>query len=208
VTTLLVAVTLGWFVSHRLRPGGGALGAALAGSVLVSPLAAAALGSVAVAGTRWRRAATVKQRGVLAEADATLLADLVALGLTAGLSVRGALEEARPHFGSRLGEDIDRLLDDMDRRGAAAALSEASGALEPFGRVASAATFSGAPLASAIAAHATARRRTEHAGLVTAARRLPVRLLLPLALLILPGFVLLAVGPALLQALARLGTAP
>jgi hypothetical protein len=29
-----------------------------------------------------------------------------------------------------------------------------------------------------------------------------------LALLILPGFVLLAVGPALLQALARLGTAP
>jgi hypothetical protein len=40
------------------------------------------------------------------------------------------------------------------------------------------------------------------------ARRLPVRLLLPLALLILPGFVLLAVGPAVLQGLARLGSTP
>ncbi|MEX2323581.1 MAG: type II secretion system F family protein [Acidimicrobiia bacterium] len=208
MTRLLVVITLGWFVFHRFRPGGGTLGAVLAGSVLVSPLVAAAVGSVAVARTRWRRAAAVKQRGALVEADATLLADLVALGLTAGLSVRGALEEARPHLGSYLGDDVDRLLDDMERRGAAAALSAASGALEPIGRVASAAALSGAPLASAIAAHATARRRTEHAARVTAARRLPVRLLLPLALLILPGFVLLAVGPALLQALARLGTAP
>jgi hypothetical protein len=195
-------------VFDRFRPGGGALGAALAGTVLVSPLVTAAVGAVAIARIRWRRAAAIKQRDTLAEADATLVADLVALGLTAGLSVRAALEEAQPHLGSRLGDDVDRLLDDMDRRGAAAALSTAAGALEPFGRVASAAALSGAPLASAIAAHATARRRTEHAARVTAARRLPVRLLLPLALLILPGFVLLAVGPALLQALARLGTAP
>ena len=41
-----------------------------------------------------------------------------------------------------------------------------------------------------------------------AARRLPVRLMLPLALLILPGFVVLAVGPALLEALDRLQLAP
>jgi hypothetical protein len=208
MTRVLVVVTLGWLVFHRLRSGSGAVGASLAGTVLVSPLAAAAVGSVAIARTRWRRAAAIKQGAAMAQADATLLADLLALGLTAGLSVRGALEEARPHLGSRLGDDVDRLLDDMDRRGAAAALSAASGALEPLGRVASAAAISGAPLASAIAAHATARRRTEHAARVTAARRLPVRLLLPLALLILPGFVLLAVGPALLQALARLGTAP
>lgn len=208
MTRFLVIVTLGWLACRQLRLGSGALGAGLAGAAFVSPLAAAAAGSVAVARTRWRRAAATKQRDALAETDATLLADLVALGLTAGLSVRGALEEARLHLDSRLGDDVDRLLGDMDRRGAAAALSAASGVLEPLGRVASAAALSGAPLAPAIAAHATARRRTEHAARVTAARRLPVRLLLPLALLILPGFVLLAVGPALLQALARLGTAP
>ena len=47
-----------------------------------------------------------------------------------------------------------------------------------------------------------------HAERITVARRLPVRLLLPLALLILPGFVVLAVGPAVLQALARLAPMP
>lgn len=208
MTRFLVVIALGWVVSRRFGAGTGVLGAALAGAVLVSPLAALAVAAVAVARRRWGRAAAAKRRAALAETDATLLADLVALGLTAGLSVRGALEEARSHLESDLGTEVDRLLDDMDRRGAAAALGAATGALGPFGRVASAAALSGAPLASAVAAHATARRRTEHAARVTAARRLPVRLLLPLALLILPGFVLLAVGPALLQALARLGTGP
>ena len=39
---------------------------------------------------------------------------------------------------------------------------------------------------------------------MTEAKRLPVRMLLPLALLILPGFVLALIGPALAGSLARL----
>ena len=39
---------------------------------------------------------------------------------------------------------------------------------------------------------------------MAAARRLPVRLLVPVALLMLPGFVVLTAGPALLGAAERL----
>jgi hypothetical protein len=43
---------------------------------------------------------------------------------------------------------------------------------------------------------AAERRHAEQACNLERARRLPVRLLLPLALLILPGFMVLVVGPA------------
>lgn len=103
---------------------------------------------------------------------------------------------------------MDALLAAMEREGSAPALIAVGGRLADLGRVTAAAVTSGAPMVAAITAHADRARHTSHANRVAAARRLPVRLLLPLALLILPGFVVLAVGPALLQALARLAPIP
>lgn len=174
----------------------------------MQPLPTVAVAAVLVAARRWRRAtAQTRERGA-ADADTVLLADLVALGVASGRTVRGALSAARPHLHPALDSEVATLLAAMDRDGSAAALVAASGRLADLGRVTAAAVTSGAPVVAAITAHADRVRHTRHAARIAAARRLPVRLLLPLALLILPGFVVLAVGPALLQALARLAPIP
>jgi hypothetical protein len=55
-----------------------------------------------------------------------------------------------------------------------------------------------------VAALVVEQRAEERARAVAAAKRLPVRMLFPLALLILPGFLVLTVGPTLLSAFDRL----
>lgn len=201
------ALVAGWAAARRgaSRPEL----AALAGwGTLAMPVATAAVAAVLVATIRWRRAAAVTRERRRGDEDVVLLADLVALGVAAGRTVRGALESARVHLHPQLGAEVAALLIDMDRRGSGPAMLGVGGRLADLGRVVSAAVTSGAPVAAAVAAHADRVRHARHSARIAAARRLPVRLLLPLALLILPGFVVLAVGPAVLQALARLAPVP
>ena len=63
----------------------------------------------------------------------------------------------------------------------------------------------GAPLQPAVSGYATTLRNEERSRELNAARRLPVKLLFPLALLILPGFLIVTIGPAVLGSLDRLG---
>ncbi|HSM01606.1 MAG TPA: type II secretion system F family protein [Acidimicrobiia bacterium] len=180
----------------------------IGGAVVAEPIAGAAAGAVTVARVRWRRARLARLEEQRADADVAVLADLLVLGLTAGLSLRAAIAAGAPHVHHDLRSELDDLVASIDRRGMAAGLAAARGRLEGLARVAAGAAVSGAPLGSAITAFARTRRHEDHAARMAAARRLPVRLLLPLALLILPGFVILAVGPAVLEGLARLGPTP
>jgi len=184
------------------------LAAGVVAAAVVEPMIGAALAAVLAAWHRWQRAAAATRRERVATADVAVLADLVVLGLTAGLSLRSAVEEAARYIGEELRVEVESMRAAMDRDGVATALSLVGGHLAGFGRVAAAAAISGAPVAAAIGAYASTLRHTEHAAAVERARRLPVRMLLPLALLILPGFMVLAVGPAVLQSLARLGPVP
>jgi tight adherence protein C len=200
-----LAVTGAWWLAARLgwrRPW---LGGAVGGLLVLVPLVGVAVAAIAVAQHRWARARRVGDLEVLADADVGLLADLLGLGLTAGLSLRAAIDVASPQVAAPLQVDLADLRRRVDRGGLAAGLGGTRGRLEELARVAAGAAVSGAPLAAAIAAYSKTRRHADHAARMERARRLPVRLLLPLALLILPGFVLLAVGPAVLQGLARLG---
>jgi tight adherence protein B len=201
------AVALGWAAwmgSARLRVGRPAAVAVLTAVTLRAPLLGVAGVAVVAARLRWRRAVLESASDREEAGEVALLADLLVVALTAGLSLRAAFEAAGAHLESRLADGVARLIAEMDRVGAAPALASAEGVLADIGRVAAGAAASGAPVAAALAGFASARRHAAHAEHSAAARRLPVRLLLPLALLILPGFVVLAVGPALLQALARL----
>jgi hypothetical protein len=206
----MVAPVVGaaWWVATRRgwwRPG---LVAAASGLLVLSPMVVLAAMAVAVARYRWlraRRGAEVERK---ADGDVALLADLLGLGLTAGLSLRAAIDIAAPRVAAPLQADLAAMCRRIDRAGLAAGLAGTSGRLEDLARVAAGAAVSGAPLAPAVAAFSKARRHADHSTRMERARRLPVRLLLPLALLILPGFVLLAVGPAVLQGLARLGSTP
>jgi len=136
--------------------------------------------------------------------DVLLLADQVVLGLRAGLTLEGALREAHSDLAPAMGGEVAALLRAARHSGLGPALAGASGRGERLFRITADAVQTGASLAPAVEALSDELRHEDHARRLAAARRLPVRLLLPLALLILPGFVLVVVGPALLGSLARL----
>jgi len=186
------------------RLGAPLVAGSLAALVVLAPL----LGVPAVAAAAcWRLSRVFRRRrlaAAAAETDVVLLADLLALGLGAGLSLPLALDEASREVDPALAAEVRSVRRAMDRLGVAAALAGATGRGERLYRLTARAAATGAPLAAAVEAFAAERRHAEQARRLEAARRLPVRLLLPLALLILPGFVVLVVGPALLESLARL----
>ncbi len=179
----------------------------VAGAALVTwlqPLVGVAgLGAASLVGWRSRL-----QRRRLAQeaarADVALLAELVGLGLTAGLSLHAALATARRFIGSELTDEVDGVLRRARGSGLAAVLSESAGAGEGLYRMAARAVSTGAPLVAAVDGFVHERLSDERAARLAEARRLPVRLMVPLALLILPGFVLMTLAPALASTLNRL----
>lgn len=188
-------------VARRARPG--PVEAAIAGA-LAFPLpavVAGAGGSILAVRRRIRGRRLAAQE---AAADVVMLAELTGLGLSAGLSLPAALSGAAGHVHPDLAGEVRAVLRSAVRGGLGAALSNGPGVGRRLYLVLARAASTGAPLAPAIdafVADATAASRAER---LEAARRLPVKLMIPLAFLILPGFVLLVVGPAVLSALERL----
>lgn len=172
--------------------------------IVMAPIPGAAL--VAAAGVLWRRQRWVASRETARRADAevALLAELTGLGLTAGLPLTSALAAAAEETGALLADEVRGVLRRARVQGIGVALGTSAGRAQSLYRLAARAVVTGAPLRPAVAAFADQARSEERANRLAAARRLPVRLLLPLSLLILPGFVLLSLGPALVEALERL----
>lgn len=127
--------------------------------------------------------------------DLPLFVDLVALGVGAGLSFRAAfLQAADAVHPSLRDEAIRSMRGTGDGENVARLISIARRAAE-----------SGASVAVELAAYADELRASDREAALARLRRLPIRLLFPLALLILPGFLLMALGPTLSAALQRLG---
>ena len=125
-------------------------------------------------------------------ADEPTFTELVAMALTAGHGFEGAVQVAASAVGGTVAERARRALRSGPGGNAPAVFAVAERARE-----------SGAPLGDSVALLAE-RQRAERMEIVrTAARRLPVRLVLPLTLLILPGTVLLTMTPVLLGAVER-----
>ncbi len=206
--SVLVAGAAGLAAYEALRARIPVRVAALAGTGLAGllwqpvPALVAAVGGAAVLARR--RLATRRRAAERAEADVPLLAELTLLGLTAGLPFGAALAAAAEEVDEALGAGVRAVLRRSRRTGLGAALHTGEGPAHELFRLAARATATGAPLAVAVAGFVDQARHTERSARMAAARKLPVRLLLPLALLILPGFVVLTMGPALLSALDRL----
>ena len=155
-----------------------------------------------VAGVRrWTKQRAESQQ---AEADLALLARVLLIGLSAGLSLHAAFTAARPHLGRLVGEEVDRLLRESARVGLAESLRSHRGKLSRLGLLLGRAHTTGASVTQAVAGYVDELRGENRAATLEAARRLPVKLTIPLALLILPGFVVLTVGPSVLDAAQRL----
>jgi len=154
-----------------------------------------------------RRLARRRRQAEEAEQEVLVLAELVALGLAAGLPFGPAMAVASEELASDLASEVRAVLRAARLFGLESALGASDGVGAGFFQLAARAVTTGAPLRPAIDSFAQQRRGEERAKQLSAARRLPVRLMLPLALLILPGFVLLTLGPALVGALNRVAIA-
>jgi len=198
ISVLLVTIAT-WLLAARWR----ARWAIATALTLVQPVLA--VGGAAAAGLLLgrRRLRARRRRAEAAAGDAAVLAEMVSLALSAGLTLSQALRAAAPLIDPPLRKEVEIVLRQATRGGLGNALAAASGHSRRFCVSVAHAVVTGAPLAPAVDSfvrEAAAERRTAR---LEAARRLPVRLMLPLALLILPGFVLLTVGPTVLAALER-----
>ena len=198
VAALLVALAAGVLV--RRPPAAVVAGTSVA---LIQPLLGAAAAVALGAGRHYRRLRRQRRRAEAAAADVAILAEMVGLGLSAGLTLVGALDAARAHVHPALGEEVARLLRQAAGSGMGRTLAAAAGHGRRLYVVAARALVTGAPLAPAVDGFIREALAEQRATRLEAARRLPVRLMAPLALLILPGFVLLTVGPTVLAALER-----
>lgn len=116
-----------------------------------------------------------------------------------GLPLMAAVEMA-----AVTGRGMETVARRTRRLGAAAALASAGGPLAPlFHRLADAAA-SGSPPEAALRSYIDVERRRRQSEAVERARRLPVRLMVPMTLLVLPGFVLMVYGPAFIDLVASL----
>ena len=203
VTLVSVAVVV--FVLLRSHPTRRRTTAAVGAAVgLANPLAGAGLALA------WfslhRRRALRDERLALgrAEGELELLTHSMLIGLSGGLSPAAALGLSREALRSRLGQEVDLVLRRSVREGLTASLLNAAGVGGRLFRQVGAAHLSGAPLGLALTALAGEYREAARTRAVERARQLPVRMVVPITLLMLPGLLILMVGPLVLPSVVRL----
>ena len=177
---------------------------ALSGAFLWQPLLLAVAAAVVLLHHALRRIRRTRASARATGDEVILLGELVSLGLNAGLPFLGAVSLASTELSTHLAAEVRDVMRASQLSGSAAALGAATGHSAPLFRLAARAAATGAPLLPAVAGFVLDARRERQAARIAAAKRLPVRLLVPLTLLVLPGFVVLTLGPALLSGLERL----
>ncbi len=193
-----------------LTAGGPAWGAAVAASaLLLHPVVALAV-SVWPSWRRWqgaRRRRDEHRRATLRTLPES--ADLIGLGLGAGLSVPAAVRLVAPWTGAPYRDVFVEALRRADAGTSfARALEHAAAGLDPVSRplisLLAAADVDGGAVVTGLLRVSDEARRRRRAAAETRARRLPVTMLLPLVLCVLPAFGLLAVAPLVFTALGDL----
>lgn len=148
---------------------------------------------VVVAGARLRHRG--RRPPTLDDAQVDELAALVVIGLSAAMSLPNALAAAAEECGGAVATEVADLLRRGAHRGFARALAETAGPLGELTSQLAQAQVTGAPMMGAVTAFLATRRAATRARALEQARTLPVKLIIPLALLLLPGFLILVMGP-------------
>lgn len=155
------------------------------------------------------RAPSVRpRRRTPVESSPADVARLLSIAAAAGLPLGTALETVAPNVSGVVGVAVEQVVRSSRTKGLAAALLEAD-QLGPLAPTLARAHSAGSPLASTLDAYLVADASQRVTRALEAARTAPVKLMVPLALLLLPGFTALVVGPTLLDhvlEMTRLGT--
>ena len=172
-------------------------------------LAAAAAGFLLPDVMLKRRAESRRRR---MREDLVHFAELVALAVSAGLGVEGALDEAVGSGEGPLFDELRRLLREGRLRGesASATISRVPAEVgladaESLAAAIRAAADHGTAITQALRAQARALRERRRLELVEASERAQVRMLLPVGLLILPAFFVVVLYSAAVQLLRLTG---
>ena len=178
-----------------------------AGSLMWQPLATVLLVLAGGLMLKARRTRDIRVAREAATAEMSNLGRLMGLALRSGSSPAVALSQAAVHLETGLAGEVHSIIRRAQLVGLGAALSqpdpESTGA--DLYRMIGRAVLTGGPLDEAMATVTGELERDQMAARLARARRLPVRLMLPLALLILPGFVLMTLAPVLDEALRQFG---
>ena len=168
------------------------------------PSLAMALAMPALAG-RCRKASSRRREQSRAEFDPLVVARVIHVGLAGGLPLTAALTLAVGEVGQLVAGELTATLRTARREGMSSAMATSTAPfMRPlFGRIALA-QASGAPMNEAVSAYLADGRAARRGKALEQVRRLPVALMVPLGLLILPGFVVLFVGPIVLNSIVDL----
>lgn len=168
---------------------------------MIVALALAAL--VLATGSRRRRPKRPRYRSQAATGDLVALVTLLALGLDAGMTPAAAIDWARPYTHPALGTALATVTRRARLDGLATGLRSAVGFGSDLFASLARAVETGAALAPVLDAYQERLHADAHAAAEARLRRLPVKLVFPLALLMLPGLVLMVSGPALIDVFGR-----
>ena len=146
----------------------------------------------------WRR------RRVANTPELAEVCDLTAICLTGGLNIATSLHIAAATSGGVIAGELEHILAVARIDGIGQAMAVARGEGDRLYQAVSRAGASGGPMLLAVRTLTDELWNEHAAAAVERARRLPVAMLLPLTLLILPGFLLLAIAPAVMDAFSRL----
>ncbi len=175
----------------------------LIGMLALAFIVGAGSGPAAVWFRRWPvRSGRQRSPG---EADLLAFARLLAIGVAGGLNLASALELAGKSSHPRLHHEVLGLLRAARTSGLAAALLTVDGAVAPVAALLARTQVTGAPLAPSLDSFIERIENEIHVRSLERIRTLPVRMVVPLTLLLLPGFVLVVVAPGVLEVLGDLG---
>jgi Flp pilus assembly protein TadB len=133
------------------------------------------------------------------------VAVVVMVALQSGLTIPAALATAARHCDTPVRTAIEGLLREAHRSGLAPALLAVRGPLAALAMALARAHVSGAAASSSLRAFLDQRRSVTRARRLEVARALPVKLVAPISLLLLPGFLALVVAPTVIDQLMGVG---
>ena len=188
---LVTGVRWGWLVL-----------AVAASAVVGGPLLGVVPLACAVAVHAWRAARSRRASEAAASRAEVLAADAVGIGVAGGLTFDQAVARAADAVDGPIG---DELRGGLRRTSIPLPPGASSPVVARLFEAAASSRTTGGSLATAVGAIASGAREDRNAMTRERLARVPVRLLFPLALFILPGFVLMTVGPAVVSGLSRLG---
>lgn len=145
-----------------------------------------------------------RRRDRVPEIDVLAVARLLALSIASGHPLGSALEDVRSRLPHATRSALDDILGRARRDGLTRSLVETTGALAPLTERLAKAQVTGAPVGPSLDAFIATVHDARRFAAIEEARTIGVKLIVPLTLLLLPGFLALVVAPYVIEQLDSL----